>query len=54
MMIFWIAAAFAAVWFLQGFAYGKFWDKGLTARLFFSKGEIREGEEVMEAADEIG
>ena len=35
MMIFWIAAALAAVWFLQEFAYGKFWDKGLTARLFF-------------------
>ena len=45
MMIFWIGTALAAVWFLQGFAYGKFWDKGLTARLFFSKGEIREGEE---------
>ncbi len=45
MMVFWIGAALAAVWVLQGRAYRKFWDRGLHARLFFSRPEIREGEE---------
>ena len=34
-----------AVYSLQGILYARFWNKGLTAQLYFSRPEIGEGED---------
>ena len=44
MLILWIGLGAAAFYFLQARIYGRFWDRGLAARLFFSAQSITEGE----------
>lgn len=43
-LILWIGLGAAAFYFLQARVYGRFWKRGLTARLFFSAGSAVEGE----------
>ena len=45
MLILWIGLGAAVFYFLQARLYGRFWDRGLTARLFFSAGSATEGEQ---------
>ncbi len=44
MLIIWIGLGAAAFFFLQAWIYGRFWDRGLSARLFFSAQSVTEGE----------
>lgn len=45
MLILWICAGAAAFYFLQTWIYARFWKKGLSARLYFSRESATEGEE---------
>ena len=44
MLILWIGLGAAAFYFLQARIYGRFWNRGLSARLFFSAQSVTEGE----------
>ena len=44
MLILWIGLGAAAFYFLQARIYGRFWNRGLSARLFFSARSVTEGE----------
>lgn len=44
MLILWIGLGAAAFYFLQAWLYRRLWDRGLTARLFFSARSVTEGE----------
>ncbi|HJA92535.1 MAG TPA: DUF58 domain-containing protein [Candidatus Eisenbergiella merdipullorum] len=44
MLILWIGLGAAAFYFLQAWIYARFWDHGISARLFFSAESAGEGE----------
>ena len=44
MLILWIGLGAAAFYFLQARLYSRCWNRGLTARLFFSAGNVTEGD----------
>lgn len=45
MLILWVVLGAAAFFFLQAWIYGRFWTRGLSARIFFSQESATEGEQ---------